>query len=57
MEADLLALMACPRCNKRPPLRQERDDLLVCTLCGYGYAIENEICKLLPEDAIPPEEQ
>ncbi|MGI8924966.1 MAG: Trm112 family protein [Fimbriimonadales bacterium] len=51
----LLEVLACPRCESRPPVKL-RGSLLVCTECGYGYRIIDEIPQMLPEDAIPPEE-
>lgn len=51
---DLLAILACPLDDDRPPLRLE-GEFLVCDRCGHGFAIVNGIPDLLPEDAIPPE--
>lgn len=51
----LLELLACPLCDERPPLEQ-RGEFLVCTVCGHGFPIENDIPHLLPENAISPEE-
>jgi uncharacterized protein YbaR (Trm112 family) len=51
----LLEVLACPRCDSRPPLRIE-GEFLVCTECGWGYRIIDEIPQMLAEDAVPPEE-
>lgn len=51
----LLEILACPRCESRPPVKIV-GQLLVCTLCSFAYKIENQIPQMLPEDAIPPEE-
>lgn len=49
----ILEILACPRCEARPPLRLERN-FLICSFCEYGYRIENGIPNLLPENAIEP---
>ncbi|MBA3724918.1 MAG: Trm112 family protein [Armatimonadetes bacterium] len=51
----LLEVLACPRCESRPHVKLQ-GSLLVCTECGYGYRIFDEIPQMLPEDAIPPDE-
>lgn len=51
---EFLDLLACPRCDERPPLRQE-GDRLVCTACGWRYKVVDGVPDLLPEDAEPPE--
>lgn len=55
IDTELLSLLACPLCDVRPPLRLQGADLLVCTVCGHGFPIVNEIPHLLPEEAISPE--
>ncbi|MFY9233232.1 MAG: Trm112 family protein [Fimbriimonadaceae bacterium] len=55
IDPDLLAILACPLCDERPPL-ELLDHHLVCTVCGSRYPIEDGIPRLLPEDAIPPSE-
>jgi uncharacterized protein YbaR (Trm112 family) len=47
----LLELLACPRCEDRPPLTLE-DGRLVCAKCQSAYPIVDDIPHLLPEDAI-----
>jgi uncharacterized protein YbaR (Trm112 family) len=51
----LLALLACPVCDSRSPLRQE-GEYLICTEDGTGFPIEDGIPRLLPESAISPDE-
>ena len=55
IDPKLLALLACPVCDERSPLRQE-GLFLICTKDGTGFPIEDGIPRLLPESAIPPEE-
>ena len=55
IDPDLLAILACPICEDRPPLRQE-GDTLVCTKAGHGFPVIAGIPHLLPEDVIQPEE-
>jgi uncharacterized protein YbaR (Trm112 family) len=56
----LLEVLACPRCESRPPVRQA-GEFLVCTECGLGYPIVDGIPQMLPESAIQmqqaPQEQ
>ncbi len=52
----ILKILACPKCETRPPLKLE-SDWLVCTKCQFGYRIENGIPNLLPEFAVNPEER
>ena len=55
IEPDLLALLACPRCETRPPLRYD-GVRLICDSCRHWYPIENDIPHLLPEDGMPVED-
>jgi uncharacterized protein YbaR (Trm112 family) len=55
IDPELLAILACPLCEERPPLELV-EDTLVCTQCGSRFPIEDGIPRLLPEDAIPPSE-
>ena len=55
MSPELLALLACPVCEERSPLRQE-GSYLICTKDGTGFPIEDGIPRLLPESAIPAAE-
>lgn len=54
IDASLLEVLACPRCESRPPI-QLRGSLIVCTECGWGYRIVDGIPDMLVEDAVPPE--
>ena len=55
IDAEFLAVLACPRCDSRPPLK-ELDGELVCTECGYRYAVVDGIPHLLVEEALPPKD-
>lgn len=55
IEASFLALLACPACPSRPPLKEERDEL-VCTACGRRYPVVEGIPHLLVEEATLPDE-
>jgi|CXWL01.1.fsa_nt_gi uncharacterized protein YbaR (Trm112 family) len=48
----LLAILACPNCEERPPLRLVAERL-VCDKCNCYYPVEEGIPNLLPESAIP----
>lgn len=48
---ELLAKLACPACEDRPPLKQ-RGDYLVCEACLRAYPIRDGIPVLLVEEAI-----
>ena len=54
-DEDLLSILACPVCDDRPQV-ERKGDLLVCTQCGRGYKVVDGIPRMLPEDAISPEE-
>lgn len=49
MDEALLAILACPRCDERPPLRRD-GDRLVCDVCRHAYPIVDGIPHLLPEN-------
>ena len=51
----LLDILACPLCDSRPPL-ELKGEYLVCTVCGHGFPIVDDIPHLLPESAIEPQE-
>ena len=51
IDAEFLAILACPVCDDRPPLRQE-GDVLVCTRAGHRFPIKNGIPHLMPEDEL-----
>ena len=50
--AELVALLACPRC--RGGLRQQQDgEALVCAACPCSYPVRDGVPDLLPESARP----
>jgi Uncharacterized conserved protein, COG2835 len=55
LNPDLLAILACPACDDRPPL-ELRGDYLVCNQCWRAYPIRDEIPILLVEEALPLEQ-
>jgi uncharacterized protein len=55
IDASLVELLACPRCDDRPPLRLA-GAWLICEACGHAYPIQDGIPQLLPEDARPVSE-
>ena len=55
LNPDLLAILACPACDDRPPL-ELRGDYLVCNQCRRAYPIRDEIPILLVEEALPLEQ-
>lgn len=55
LNPELLAILACPACEERPPLEQ-RGDYLVCKQCRRAYPIRDEIPVLLVEEAIAAEQ-
>jgi uncharacterized protein YbaR (Trm112 family) len=50
LDPKLVAILACPAEDNRPPLRLE-GDTLVCDQCGRIYPIQDGIPILLPEAA------
>lgn len=55
IDADFLAVLACPRCASRPPLKQVGDEL-VCTECRHRFPVVDGIPHLLVEEALPPKD-
>lgn len=55
IDEQLLALLACPACDDRPPVRQE-GETLVCERCGRIYPIREGIPDMLVESAVLPGE-
>jgi uncharacterized protein YbaR (Trm112 family) len=55
LNPDLLAILACPACEERPPLEQ-RGDYLICYQCRRAFPIRNDIPTLLVEEALPLEQ-
>ena len=50
---ELLAMLACPACDSRPPVRQD-GETLICDLCGRNYPIKDGIPELIIESATMP---
>lgn len=50
---ELLEVLGCPLEDARPPFSIETG-YLVCSVCGFGFAIVDGIPHLLPDDAIEP---
>lgn len=47
----LLSLLACPACEKRPPLNlDEKEENLICAMCAHVYKIQDGIPILLVEE-------
>lgn len=53
LDPDFVAILTCPACDDRPPLRLS-EDTLVCDVCGRAYVIYDGIPVLLPDEAILP---
>jgi uncharacterized protein YbaR (Trm112 family) len=53
LDPEFLALLCCPACDERPPVRlSEAGDRLLCDRCGRAYTISPEgIPNLLVEEA------
>ena len=54
LDPEFVKLLACPDCEKRPPLRLQ-DETLVCGQCGRVYPIEDGIPNLLPKEVAASE--
>lgn len=52
VSAELLEILACPKCKGKVILN-ERQDGLVCHACRLVYPIEDEIPVMLVEEAKP----
>ncbi|MCX7994113.1 MAG: hypothetical protein N2651_10660 [Fimbriimonadales bacterium] len=55
LNPELLAILACPACEERPPL-ELHGEYLVCHRCRRAYPIRDEIPALLVEEAVPLDE-
>ncbi len=55
LNPQLLAILACPACEDRPPL-EWRGAYLVCHQCRRAYPIRDDIPVLLVEEAVPLEQ-
>lgn len=51
LDAELLKILACPKCKVRVELEGER---LVCVGCGLRYRVEDGIPIMLIDEAEPP---
>ena len=54
IDADFLAILACPLCEDRPPLKQE-GDVLICSKAGHRFPVKDGIPHLMPEDEMTEE--
>ncbi|MFZ4506116.1 MAG: Trm112 family protein [Fimbriimonas sp.] len=54
IDPKLLAMLACPLDDNRPPLRQQ-GEWLICDQCQTAFPIEDGIPLLLPESGVPLE--
>ncbi|HEV2954223.1 MAG TPA: Trm112 family protein [Candidatus Dormibacteraeota bacterium] len=52
ISADLLAVLACPKCHSKLTLH-EADLALDCEVCHLRYRIDNGIPVMLVEEATP----
>jgi uncharacterized protein len=50
IDEKLLAILACPACDDRPPVKQQGDEL-VCEKCKRCYPIQDGIPIMLVEKA------
>jgi uncharacterized protein YbaR (Trm112 family) len=55
IDSFLLKVLACPRCESRPPLREEKQ-FLICTECEWAYRVVEGIPDMLVEDAVSPDD-
>ena len=55
LDPKLLAILACPACDNRPPLHLH-GETLVCNQCHRIYPIREGIPVLLPEEATVPDQ-
>lgn len=55
IDAELLALLACPSDDHAPLREEKRDgkDVLVCMHCASSFPVEDGIPVLLVDDATP----
>ncbi|HUJ78789.1 MAG TPA: Trm112 family protein [Nitrospiria bacterium] len=52
IDAELLAILACPKCKGELRLASEQDGL-ICPACRLKYPIKDEIPVMLIDEAIP----
>jgi uncharacterized protein YbaR (Trm112 family) len=53
IDKELLDILVCPHDRGQLNYLQDRD-VLVCQVCGYTYAVRDEIPNMLIEDAEKP---
>jgi uncharacterized protein len=55
VDAELLALLACPSDDHAPLVEERRNgtEVLVCTFCGSSFPIRDGIPVLLLDEAMP----
>jgi uncharacterized protein YbaR (Trm112 family) len=52
LDPEFLALLACPLCEERPPLRfVEAERLFYCDQCGHTYPLTDGLPDLRPTEA------
>jgi uncharacterized protein YbaR (Trm112 family) len=56
IDAEFLAILACPICDDRPALRQD-GEILVCTKSGHRFPVKDGIPHLMPEDEMSQEKE
>jgi uncharacterized protein YbaR (Trm112 family) len=55
LSKELIAVLACPACETRPPVRPNEDESeLVCTECGRRYPVRDGIPVMLADEALAP---
>lgn len=52
LNEEFVKILACPRCDDRPPLRQE-EGRLICDKCRHAYPVVDGIPHLVVEEATP----
>jgi len=52
LDSELLAILACPRCQQRVTLTDDGRGL-VCQACHIAYPIRNGVPVMLPEESVP----
>ncbi len=55
MNKELLAILACPRCQGELTLetKDDKDEGLACAACAVMYPIRDDIPIMLVEEALP----
>lgn len=56
LQPELLKILACPACEARPPVKlDEKNEKLICTVCGRRYPIRDGIPVMLVDEAELPQ--